>query len=190
MKLETLTASLEKLRKNTKLSRWSNIKTVQDELCSNMEAFQDNLSFILALEGFFINNTFHARELGYFTLNQECGRHAFIVPNPCNTLSDKDKQTANFVISKIHELSYQPSHTEHAQKGYKGAHVEKDVLKQLNIPALSLETVGCPKYNVLKYQTPLQLLLPSCGFHADSMHHCPVTECSTFWHWYKSGNLN
>ena len=68
-------------------------------------------------------------------------------------------------------------------------HVEKDVLTQLNIPSLNLETVGCPKYDVLKYQTPSQLLLPSCGFRADdSTHHCPVTECSAFWHWYKSGN--
>ena len=38
--------------------------------------------------------------------------------------------------------------------GYKGGHVEKDVLKQLNIPSLNLETVGCSKYDVLKYQPP------------------------------------
>lgn len=175
-----------------------------------MEVFQDNLCFILDLEGFYINKTFYARELGYFTWNQEHGRHAFFVPVSYKTLCDKDKRTVNFVISKIHGLSYQPSQTEHAQNprilgtlikdlyqdystaertvvGYKGGHVEKDVLTQLNIPSLNLETVGCPKYDVLKYQTPFQLLIPSCGFHADdSTHHCPVTECSAFWHWYKS----
>ena len=75
----------------------------------------------------------------------------------------------NFVISKIHGLSYQPSQTEHEQNprivgtlikdfyqdystveravvGYKGGHMEKDVLTQLNIPSLNLETVGCPRY--------------------------------------------
>ena len=114
--------------------------------------------------------------------------------------------------SKIYGLSYQPSQTEHAQNlrivgtlikdlyqdysiaertlvVYKRGNAEKDVLTQLNIPSLNLETVGCHKYCELKYETPLQLLLPSCGFHADdSMHHCPVTKCSAFWHWYKSGN--
>ena len=125
-------------------------------------------------------------------------------------LCDKDKRTVNFIISKIHGLSYQPGQTEHAQNprilgtlikdlyqdystaertvvGYKGGHVENDVLTQLYIPSLNLETVGCPKYDVLKHQTPFQLLIPSCGFHADdSTHHCPVTECSAFWHWCKS----
>ena len=177
-----------------------------------MEVFQDNLCFILDLEGFFINKTFHARELGYFTWNQEHGRHAFFVPVPYKTLNGKDERTVNFVIRKIHGLSYQPSQTEHAQNprivgtlskdsyqdystgegtvvGCKGGYVEKDVLIQLNILSLNLETLGCPKYCVLKYQTSFQLLLPSCGFHVDdSMHHCPVTECSAFWHWYKSGN--
>ena len=62
----------------------------------------DNLCFILDLEGLFINKTFHARELGYFTWNQDHGRFAFFVPVPYNTLCDKDKRTVNSVISKIH----------------------------------------------------------------------------------------
>ena len=155
-----------------------------------MEVFQDNLCLILDLEGFFINKTFHARELGYFTWNQEHGCHAFFVPAPYKTLCGKDKGTVNFVICKIQWLSYQPSQIQHTQNprivdtlikdlhqdyltaektmvGYKGGHVEKDVLTQLNTPSLNLEIVGCPKYCVLKYQTPLQLLLSSCGFHAD-----------------------
>ena len=80
-----------------------------------MEVFQDHPCFILDLEGFFINKTFHVRELGYFTWNQEHGRHAFFVSVPYKTLSVKEKRTVNFVISKIHGLSYQPSQTEHAQ---------------------------------------------------------------------------
>ena len=72
-----------------------------------MEVFQDNLCLILDLEGLFINKTFHARELGYFTWNQEHGRHAFFVPVSYKTLCDKDKRTVNFVISKIHGLSCQ-----------------------------------------------------------------------------------
>ena len=80
-----------------------------------MEVCQDNLCLILDLEGFFINKTFHSRELGYFTWYQEHGRHAFFVPVSYKTLCDKDKRTVNFVISKIHGLSYQLGQTEHAQ---------------------------------------------------------------------------
>ena len=46
---------------------------------------------------------------------------------------------------------------------YKGGHVEKDLLKKLNIPSLALETWGCPKYEQLK-QTIVEPLA-SCGFH-------------------------
>ena len=162
---------------------------------------------VLDLEGFFIIKTFHARELGYFTWNQEHGRHAFFVPVPYKILSDKDKQTVNFVISKIHRLPYPNSQTEHAQNPrFLGTSIKdsrelprelwwatkevsrgKDVFKQLNIPSLNLDTAGCPKYDVMKYQPPppstTVTLLPSCSFHAnESMHHCPVMECSSFWH--------
>ena len=107
MKLETLSF----WRSEGRTLRPYDIETVEDD----MEVFQDNLCLILDLEGFFINKTFHSRELGYFTWYQEHGRHAFFVPVPYKTLCDKDKRTVNFVISKIHGLSYQPSQTEHAQ---------------------------------------------------------------------------
>ena len=50
-----------------KLTHVPNIETVQDKLCSNMEAFQDNLCFIFDLEESFINKAFHVIELGSFT---------------------------------------------------------------------------------------------------------------------------
>ena len=72
--------------------------------------------------------------------------------------------------------------------GYKGGHVEKDLLNKLNIPSLNLETLGCPKYDVLRSDDLKYVnLLPSCGFHKDdTRHHCPVTECHAFYLWYKS----
>ena len=179
------------------------------DLILNMDALQDELCFILDLEGFFTHRKFfHVRELGYYTWNQENGRHAFFIPIPHKALNDKDKSTFHFVCNKIHGLSYQPTQAEHAyhpmllkslvkklyQKhktntrtvvGYKGGHVEKDLLEKLNIPSLNLETLGCPKYDVLK--TQFESLVPSCGFHKDDkVHHCPVTECHAFWKWYQS----
>ena len=49
--------------------------------------------------------------------------------------------------------------------GYKGGHVEKELLQTLNIPSLNLETLGCAKYDVLRTQFLSESLLPSCGFH-------------------------
>ena len=65
---------------------------------------------------------------------------------------------------------------------YKGGHVEKDLLNKLNIPSLNLETLGCPRYDVLRSQDlKYYKLLPSCGFHKDdTRHHCPLTECHAF----------
>ena len=172
-----------------------------------MEGLQHKLCFILDLEGFFVNKTFQVRELGYYAWNRENGRHAFSIPIPYKELSDKDKRTVNFVIKKIHGLSYQPLKAEYYRKpeelkdlilslyarykqgqrtvvGYKGGHVEKDLLKTLNIPSLDLETLGCPKYDKLRHIISNERLLPSCGFHQDeSIHHCPVTECHAFWFW-------
>ena len=83
-------------------------KHFQKHFISNMEVLQDSLCFVLDLEGFYINKTFHVRELAYYTWNQEHGRHAFFIPIPYKALNDKDKRTVNFVGSKIHGLSYQP----------------------------------------------------------------------------------
>ena len=70
--------------------------------------------------------------------------------------------------------------------GYKGGHVEKDLLMKLNIPCLNLQTLGCPKCDKLTHIIPQEKLIPSYGFHAhDSVHHSPVPECHAFWYWYK-----
>ena len=76
------------------------------------------------------------------------------------------------------------SHGKRTFVGYNGGHVEKDLLMKLNIPSLNLETLGCPKCDVLREKIPSHTLLPSCGFNQDdTIHHCPVTECHAFWNW-------
>ena len=154
-----------------------------------MEVLQDNLCLILDLEGFFTHGKFfHVREMGYYAWKQEHGLHAFFIPISYKALNDKDRNTFPFVCNKIHGLSYQPTQVEHAhhpmllkslvkklyQKyktntrtvvGYKGGHVEKELLQTLNIPSLNLETLGCAKYDVLRTQFLSESLLPSCGFH-------------------------
>ena len=42
-----------------------------------MEVLQDDVCFILDLEGFFLDKTFYVRELAYYTWKEEHGRHPF-----------------------------------------------------------------------------------------------------------------
>jgi len=67
------------------------------------------------LVGFFVNKTFHVKELAYYTWNGEHRRHAYFIPVPYKTLSDKDKRTADFVRRKIHGFTYQPCRAKHVR---------------------------------------------------------------------------
>ena len=41
--------------------------------------------------------------------------------------------------------------TDHRTRiAFKGGHIERDLLSHLHIPFLDLETLGCPKYNVVR----------------------------------------
>ena len=61
----------------------------KDPFCKAV--LRNDFCFILDLEGFFLNKTFHVRELAYYAWNGEQGRHAFSIPVPYKTLSNKDK---------------------------------------------------------------------------------------------------
>ena len=104
----------------------------------------------------------------------------FSISAPYKNLSDKDKRTVNFVRRKMHGLTYQPLKAEHFQKpevlgeliwdiysmykscsngertvvGYRGGHVERDLLTKLKIPCLNLKTLGCPKFDKLRHILP------------------------------------
>ena len=79
---------------------------------------------------------------------------------------------------------YAEYRTEHRTRvAYKGGTVEKLLLVSMNIPFLNLETLGCPKYDVLRAldNEPPE----TCGWHAiPNKHHCAMTECRAFFHWY------
>ena len=67
--------------------------------------------------------------------------------------------------------------------GYKGGHVEKDLLWNLDISSFNLEYIGCPSIKVLG---PLG---PDCCKHPSSTLHCPVQEIRAF-HRFASATLN
>ena len=58
--------------------------------------------------------------------------------------------------------------------GYKGGHVEKDLLQRLGIPSVNLEEFGCPKFEHL--MVPDFNPVEGCGFHV-RQSHCAMVKC-------------
>ena len=154
-----------------------------------MASGKDRLRLVIDLKGFFVQKKFRVREMGYYSLNEHFGCHAFFQPVALKDLSHRDKKIVNFAKQNIHGLTYQPRYQERAYEqdeadivllrlynqyktqertvvAFKGDHAEKDLLNKLNIPCLDLA---------------------SCGFHLnDNIHHCPMTECHAFWLWFQT----
>lgn len=166
----------------------------------------DLLCLIIDMEGFFVPKGFQARELGYYTWMGDKGSYFFDVVTPYRKLTYKDKQVVHHVMNAIMGLPYRPADCErpvHHQRdlpgvvrrlydefrtefrthvGFKGGHVEKDLLLSLNIPYIDLEQWGCPKFD--KLPRPLGV---GCGCHANAeTHHCPQLECEAFWTWTRA----
>ena len=169
----------------------------------------NHICMILDLEGFFIENTFRVRELGYYTWKEDFRRIAFHMPTRWSNLSDKDKKTVHYVSKHIHGLSYYLLNNEKGYPqeqvsdivndlhlscktenktvvAYKGGHVQRDVLDTINNESFNLERWGCPKFDAVK--DSVVELLPACHFHYPPFQcinpfHCPMTECHAFWLW-------
>lgn len=130
----------------------------------------DNICTILDLEGFFIENTFIVRELGYYTWRGEFARIAFYMKTKWTDLSPKEKATVFHVKYRVNGLTYEQRKGQKAfgyhrveeitrdlyescksdrttLGAYKGGHVERDLLNSLKVPRVNLEMYGCPKYD-------------------------------------------
>lgn len=62
---------------------------------------------------------------------------------------------------------------------YKGGLIEKDMLKQLSIPAINLEHWGGPKFETFVMHG--MQAVTDCGHH--DTRHCTTLEWATFWQW-------
>ena len=123
---------------------------------------KDKVCMILDLKGFFVDKTFRVRELGYYTWQEKFGRQAFYMKTDWGNLSPRDRKAVSCVNYNVHGVTYQPRREEKAYEyyrveeamrdlyeacktdtrtvvTYKGGHVEKDLLNNLNIPCVNLE---------------------------------------------------
>ena len=172
---------------------------------------QDDVCLIIDMEGFFPNKYGHARfecrELGYCSWKGDVGRYAFNPRRGYNKLTPVEQKSWLYAHT-IHGLSYYPDMKEEEIKvspksvvralykefkteqrsviAFKGGHIEKDLLLDLNISFLDLERCGCPKFQKLLDILPENTELnPGCGHHKSSWHHCAMKECEAFMIWYK-----
>ena len=166
---------------------------------------RDDVCLIIDMECFRVDGRYHCRELGYCSWRGDSGRVAISPRKRKRSLTKAEKQQVNFLTREIHGLSYTPDRreseifsvglyverlyaefvTEHRRRvAFKGGHIERDLLYNLNIPFLDLETLGCPKYNDIRGLVTDE---ETCGWHArPNKHHCAMAECVAFFKWYQN----
>ena len=168
----------------------------------------EKICAVIDLEGFHLNSMggFHLRELGFCDVERyRKGSIAYETFGRFSDLPEEDRKTAAFAMTRIHGLPYTPRSRENAYPpwkiddhvralyqmsktrqrdhiGYKGGHVEKDLLDRLNIPSHNLEDDGCPPFREMKRLAGVE----GCGHHRNPrIHHCPKVECEHFVHWMR-----
>ena len=170
-----------------------------------MLGLADDVCLVIDMECFHIRGRWWCRELGYCSWRGDSGRVGFLPPLPKHHLRRDECRHVDYLTREIHGLSYQPDKREHIPDGglhrylrklyddtrttdrcrvaFKGGNFEKTSLRQLSIPFLDLETLGCPKYDDLRRTVTGE---QTCGWHATpNRHHCAMAECRAFFDWYR-----
>ena len=163
---------------------------------------------IIDFDGYQIKNyPYIVRELGLYSVLH--GSFSWFLENtlPYDSLEKRDRKTVNYVYYNIHGLRFESTPQEKALPqhmikplvdvyyqrsrtqqrtlvAYKGGHLEKDLLDELQIPCVNLEEFGCPK--VEKIIAMGFDSRSNCFRHAKPSHHCPKQETHLFYQWLQS----
>ena len=165
---------------------------------------------IIDMDGFTVNRKFRCRELGVIEVDKdEAKSYHFDIGIRWLDLDNKDRKSCMYVMKNMHKLPFAASRgsfplsnlngivkdfygnirqDEESTIGYKGGHYERDLLKQLMIPAINLEDFGCPKAEFLFNKLTW---LETCGQHiaTHAYQHCPKVEVEAFAAWLKEEKL-
>ena len=161
----------------------------------------------LDVDGFRVQGRIEVRELGWCDWElKRVGCFHYRPSVPYSSLNSNDRRAVWNVQRRVTGLSYYPGPKERNVRtqdqvkddivsiwrqcqsplgwvvAYKGGRLERDLLEELRIPCVNLETLGCPKYEQC---TPLSL---DCGCHGQSPHHCSMSECYAFMLWLNTDN--
>ena len=166
----------------------------------------ERICLYIDMEGFFLPK-FHVRELGYTNYLGGSGNKHYWMPMLYTDLVPSQQRQANFVTRHIHGLPFTPTHFEDASPqeqlqqdvadlyklyatpektviAYKGGHIEKDLLKEMELgPFVDLEDFGCPKVVDLIH-AGLGYEVWDCGLHQGmGTAHCAMAECQILQKW-------
>ena len=180
--------------------------TISEYLTMSQVKALERICLYIDMEGFFLPK-FHVRELGYVTYLGGCGSKHYCLPMKYTDLMPSQQKQAAFVTRRIHGLPFTPTHFEDAQPqeqlvqdvtdlyqlymtedkpviAYKGGHIEKDLLKELELgPFVDLEDFGCPKVEELIHMG-LGYEVWDCGLHQGmGTAHCAMAECQILRDW-------
>ena len=163
---------------------------------------------ILDMDGYVVNKKFYCRELEMLDVNKDTGTSwHFNTGLIWQDLSLKDQKCCTYVCRQIVKLEFndyralQLTHLPEIVKGfynelkiaerstYKGGHFEKELLQKLHIPAVNLETFGCPRADHIFNN---MIWIETCGRHfgKNAHRHCPKTEVEAYGHWLKENQKN
>lgn len=171
-----------------------------------------NVCLVIDFDGFHLDKKFHVREMGFTSLTSDYkGCHRFKLDHLADRATPKDWKTIDYCTDRVHgltlgswpgehlfreetlrqlvQIEYEEARTfEKYLVAFKGGHVERDLLEELQIPHVDLEDFGCPKFDDLQH--PMKSMLKDCGYHrklkrAGAVAHCAKVECFLFAEWVK-----
>ena len=177
-----------------------------------MMACLSDVAGIIDMDGFMVNGKFYCKELGIIKIGEASARSIFFYTGlRWIDLNAKDKRTCKYVMQHIHKLPFGvPRCVEsvgiyalggivrdfyqsvkqgmNSVIGYKGGCYERDLLANLGVPAVNLESFGCPKAEGLIDRL---VWLETCGNHttSDAYLHCPKVEVEAYEHWLQDTPL-
>ena len=182
------------------------MSSIAEHLTMSQVKALERICLYIDMEGFFLPK-FHVRELGYANYLGGSGSKHYWMPMLYTDLVPSQQRQANFVTRRIHGLPFTPTHFEDAQPqeqlvqdvtdlyqlymtpekptiAYKGGHIEKDLLKELELgPFVDLEDFGCPKVVDLIHAGLTQEVW-DCGLHqGNGAAHCAMAECQIVRDW-------
>lgn len=171
---------------------------------------------IIDFDGFPLKPAFLVKELGYaYVHKNHFGSFTFKVGN-YRELTPENQRTVRWVKNHVHGMRFEDDETldlpqsdlisvvkeivagmdEGQLVAYKGGRIEQDVLRKCKISCMNLETVGCPKFEVLSKKINHFGDAVKCGLHKHlnshpvkknkenkNLAHCPTMECLCFKQW-------
>lgn len=157
------------------------------------------ITHILDLDGFILSSGFLCKELALIEVASGKLLHSkFRLDCNFEQLDAIDRKRVEYVTNYVHGITFADSPDEifsqtdvaivlfnllrngyhklsNVLVGYKGGTLERDLLFKLRIPSINLETIACPKFDILFNDITYKHLIDDCATQwRDMLQNCPL----------------